>query len=171
MKIINDAVNKVRIQEVKEQDVLKKTKFIFLKNNANLTPKQLSILQELKMSKINLKTIRAMHIRENFQEIYNSDSFEEFQFKLQKWYFWATHSRLEPIKEVAYTIKRHWDGVLGWWHSQINNGILEGLNSIIQAAKSKARGYKLAKNFKIIAYLLTGDIDLNSLNRNFHKLT
>jgi len=171
MKIINDAVNRVRIQEVKEQDVLKKTKFIFLKNNDNLTPKQLSILQELKMSKINLKTIRAMHIRENFQEIYNSDSFEEFQIKLQKWYFWATHSRLEPIKEVAYTIKRHWDGVLGWWHSQINNGILEGLNSIIQAAKSKARGYKLAKNFKIIAYLLTGDIDLNSLNRNFHKLT
>ena len=23
-----------------------------------------------------------------------------------------THSRLEPIKEAAYTIKRHWDGVL-----------------------------------------------------------
>jgi hypothetical protein len=27
------------------------------------------------------------------------------------------------------------------WLSSINNGILEGLNSVIQAAKRKARGY------------------------------
>jgi len=31
---------------------------------------------------------------------------------LKKWYYWATHSRLQPMKEAAYTIKRHWDGIL-----------------------------------------------------------
>jgi len=170
IKIINEAVDNVRRQEAKEQSTLKNTRYIFLKNNSSLTSKQLSKLKELKMSKINLKTIRAMHIRENFQEIYNSVALEDFQIKLKKWYFWATHSRLEPIKEAAYTIKRHWNGILKWWESKINNGVLEGLNSVIQAAKAKARGYKLSRNLIIIAYLLTGDIDLTSLNHNYEKL-
>ncbi|MCL0050151.1 transposase, partial [Thermodesulfovibrionales bacterium] len=61
-----------------------------------------------------LKSIRALHIRENFQEIYKSPTFEQFGSLLKKWYFWATHSRIEPVKEAAYTIKRHRDGVLQW---------------------------------------------------------
>ena len=85
---------------------------------------------------------------------------------MKKWYFWATHSRLEPIKKAAYTIKKHWEGVLKWFESRINNGILEGLNSIIQACKAKARGYKTTKNFKIIAYLVTGDLKFDMLNPN-----
>ncbi len=64
---------------------------------------------------------------------------EEVETFLNKWYFWATHSRLEPIKKAAYTMKRHWNGILRWFTSRINNGILEGINSLIQAAKAKAR--------------------------------
>ena len=52
----------------------------------------------------------------------------------------------------------------------INNGILEGLNSVIQAAKSKARGYKIAVNFKTIAFLLAGDIDLTIVNPLYANL-
>ena len=72
-------------------------------------------------------------------------------------------TRLDPIKKVAKTIKKHWDGILRWKESQINNGILEGLNSIIQAAKRKARGYKV-KHFKTIAFLLTGKFDFKQIN-------
>ena len=171
MKVINKGVDEVRKKEVKEQCILKNTKYIFLKNNTNLTPKQKTKLEELTMSRINLKTIRALHIRENFQEIYNSDSIDEFETKLKKWYFWATHSRLQPIIDAAKTIKRHWSGVLNWFNSKINNGILEGINSIIQAAKSRARGYKLTENYKAIAFLLAGNINLNTINVHFHPLT
>ena len=75
-------------------------------------------------------------------------------------------SRLEPIKKAAYTIKRHYSGILKWFESKINNGILEGLNSIIQACKAKARGYKTFKNFRIIAYLVTGDLKFEIINSN-----
>ena len=170
LKIINEAVDKVRKEEVKQQHELKGNRYLFLKNNNNLTKKQKAKLEELKISKLNLKSIRALHIRENFQEIYNSYSLDDFEIKLKKWYFWATHSRLLPIISAAKTIKRHWAGVLRWWHSKINNGILEGLNSVIQAAKSKARGYKLTRNFKIIAYLLAGDINLANVNMEYTNL-
>jgi len=36
---------------------------------------------------------------------------------------------------------------------------LEGLNSLIQAAKTKARGYRTFQNLKTIIYMLTGKLD------------
>ena len=161
LKLINEAVDQVRKSENQTNSVLKGTRFIFLKNEKNLTKTQQETLQ--KLSQMNLKSMRALHIREAFQMIYHADTNEKFEKLLKEWYFWATHSRLEPIKKVAKTIKNHWDGVLRWKKSQINNGILEGLNSIIQAAKRKARGYKL-EHFKTIAFLLTGKFNFSLIN-------
>ena len=55
---------------------------------------------------------------------------------------WAKYGKLDPIKYVPKDIKCHWDGILHWKELQVNNGILEGLNSIFQAAKRKTRGYE-----------------------------
>ena len=73
---------------------------------------------------------------------------------------------MELIKQAAYTIKRHWAGVVKWFERKINNGILEGLNSIIQACKAKAIGYKTFKNFAIIAYLVTRNLKFDKVNSN-----
>ena len=164
MKTINKAVDKVRKSEVKTNEILKGTKYLFLKNYENLTDKQKEELAELSLKKLNLKTIRAMHIRENFQAIYSAKSEETFIKLLKEWFFWATHSKLKPIIKAAYTIKNHWEGVIRWYNSQLNNGILEGLNSIIQAAKSKARGYKAFEYYRAIIYLLTADLDFSEIN-------
>jgi len=166
LKVINKAVDQVRREEVSLQPILTKARYVLLKNHNNLTKNQKDKLEELKLSKINLKSIRALHIRENFQEIYKASSEEEFKILLKKWYFWATHSRLEPIIKAAKTIKNHWAGVLEWKKSQINNGILEGLNSIVQAAKAKARGFRTFRNFRIVVFLLTGDLNFKALNPN-----
>ena len=166
LKIINEAVDKVRKEEATSFGILKKTKYIFLKNNKNLTEKQSKKLAELSIPELNLKSIRALHIRENFQEIYFARNEKDFEMLLKKWYFWATHSKLESIIKAAHTIKKHWDGILAWFESRINNGILEGLNSVIQTCKNKARGYKTTKNFKIIIYLVTGDLKFNLVNPN-----
>ena len=59
--------------------------------------------------------------------------------------------------------------ILKWYESKINNRILEGLNSVIQTVKSKARGYKTFKNYKIIVYLLTGKLDFSLVNNKFRE--
>jgi len=165
LKIINEGVDKVRREESKTNPLLKGNRYLFLKNEENLTKKQVKIKQELSLSKVNLKSMRALHMREAFQQIYQADSITQFETLLDKWYYWATHSQLSPMITVAKTIKRHWDGILKWKESQINNGILEGLNSVLQAAKRKARGYK-KPHFKIIAYLLTGKLNFSRINSN-----
>jgi len=156
MKIINQAVDEVRRQEQPARPELKRSRYIWLKNQDNLTLKEQAKFESLK--EVNLKTARAYHLKLNFQEMYQQPP-ELAEPWLKKWYFWATHSRLQPMIKAAKTIKRHWAGVLRWFTSRISNGVLEGINSLIQAAKAKARGYRSSKNFITMVYLIAGQLD------------
>lgn len=167
MKVINSAVDNVRRQEAQTQGILKGARYVFLKNEQNLTNSQRQKRQELSMSRLNLKSMKALHIRENFQEIYTAPTVEMFEAMLKKWYFWATHSRIEFMKEAAYTIKAHWEGVVQWKKTHIDNGLLEGLNSLIQAAKVKARGFRTFRYFKIVVFLITGKLNFAQLNKHY----
>jgi transposase len=64
------------------------------------------------------------------------------------------------MKKVARTIKRRRNGILRCFHSKIANGLIEGINSLVQAAKAKARGYRSLRNLVAIDYLIAGKIDL-----------
>jgi transposase len=157
VKIINHAVDEVRCEEQTQRAELKSSRYVWLKNPQNLKASQSRQLEKLEVKSLNLKTARAYHIRLNFQELWHQPP-EQAEAFLKKWYFWATHSRLEPMIEAARTIKRHWHGVLRWFTSKINNGILEGINSLVQAAKARARGYRSSRNFITMIYLLAGKL-------------
>lgn len=161
IKILNSAVDEVRRQEQKERPELKKTRWVWLKNEENQTDKEFEIFESLK--NMNWKTVRATHMRINFQELYSQPKEVAEKF-LKKWYFWATHSRIKPMVDAAKTVKRHWDGILRWFESKLTNGLLEGLNSLIQAAKARARGYRSTRNFITMVYIIAGKL-------NFHLPT
>ena len=158
MKIINEAVDQVRRDEQKTHLELAKSRYVWLKNPGNLNQNQKETLSSLMLKKLNLKTSRAYQIKLNFQEIFNQSP-DVAEGLLKKWFFWATHSRLQPIIDAARTIKRHWNGVLQWFQSQITNGVLEGINSLIQAAKARARGYRTNRNLITMIYLIAGKLN------------
>jgi transposase len=158
VKIINDAVDRVRRAEQKAHGQLTGTRYIWLRNPATLSDKQRATLESLRTR--TLKTARAYQIRLTFQEFYDQPDGTAAAAFLKKWYFWAAHSRLAPIIEAARTVKRHWDGILRWFDSKIANGLIEGINSLVQAAKAKARGYRSTRNLTAIVYLLAGKLDL-----------
>ncbi len=158
VKIINEAVDQVRRDEQKTQGALRGTRYIWLRNPANLSERQKATLESLPTQ--HLKTARAYQIRLAFQDLYQQPSTQTATDFLKKWYFWATHCRLQPMIEAARTVKRHWDGILRWFESKIANGLIEGINSLVQAAKAKARGYRTTRNLKAMVYLLAGKLDL-----------
>ena len=160
VKVVNDAVDEVRRQERKLHPELSGARYIWLKNPGNLTERQEQQLQTFDLTRCHLKTTRAYQIRLVFQDLYLQPP-EEAEYYLNRWYFWATHSRIQPIIDAAKTIRRHQDGILRWFTSRINNGILEGINSLVQAAKAKARGYRSFRNFATIIYLIAGKLDLS----------
>jgi transposase len=157
VKLINEAVDAVRRAEQKSRAELKKSRYLWLKNPQNLSARQR--IQLVSLATANLKTGRAYRIRLAFQELYlqPADNAEAF---LKRWYWWATHSRLPPMIEAARMVKRHWNGILRWFHSRIANGIMEAINSLVQAAKAKARGYRSIRNLKAIIYLIAGKLEL-----------
>ena len=159
MKIMSEAVDEVRREEQAENALLKNTRYIWLKNQCNLTKKQRKKLGNLK--DMNLKTVRAYNIKMSLQMFWSIDDKEAAIKYLKKWYYWATHSRLDPVIKAAKTIKRHWNGVINFIDSKVTNGLLEGLNSSIQALKKGARGYQNTQNFMTMIYLRMGKLQFN----------
>jgi transposase len=163
LKIINEGVDAVRREEAKTNPILAGSRYVFLKNEANLTAKQREKKQELQISAMNLQSMEALRMRENFQAIYKAFTTGQFVKYLRQWVDWVSACGLKPMESAAATILRHWDGIVRWKQSQLNNGILEGLNSSVQAAKRKARGYK-TKHLITMTYLLTAKLNLASVN-------
>ena len=158
VKLVNDAVDQVRRIESKTQPSLKGSRYVWLKNEANLSAGQSATLGTL--AHTNLKTARAYRMRLAFQEVYAQPTRGWGELFLDRWIGWVKRSRLEPMKAVVKTIERYRDGILAWFDSRIANGLIEGINSIVQAAKAKARGYRSIRNLINMTYLITGKLDL-----------
>jgi len=159
MQLMNKAVDEVRRQEQKDRPELKRSRWVWLKNDWNRTDRQAEIFDRLRGS--NLKTARATHLKTTFQDIFAVADPAIAEGMLRRWYFWATHSRLAPMVKAAKTIKAHWDGVLRWFHTRLTNALLEATNGLIQAAKRRARGYRSSKYLITIVYLLASKLELN----------
>jgi transposase len=158
VKLVNDAVDLVRRAEAKGRPELKKSRYLWLRNEPSLSAD--SRRQLAALTKLHLKTARAYQLRLAFQEIYEQPSEPWGALFLDRWYGWAIRSRLEPMKEAARTIRKHRDGILRWFESRIANGLIEGINSLVQAAKAKARGYRSLRNLMAMTYLIAGKLDL-----------
>jgi transposase len=159
MNQINKAVETVRREEQRDNDGLKKSRFLWLKNPKNLTSRQEARLSALKS--LDLRTARAYQIKlalARFWEIVNPGEAIAY---LKSWYFWATHSRLQPVIQAARTIKRYWKGVIGFMEARVTNGTVEGLNSKIKTAMKRAYGFKQVGYLRTIVYLVAGRLSFS----------
>jgi transposase len=152
----NEAVDEVRRKERKSSAMLKDTRYLWLKNPENLTDSQKKTMAKLK--DCDLDTAKAYRMRLILQEIYKYPP-SIAPDVLKDWIQWGLRCRLEPMAEVAKMLQKHYDGVIRWFKSKLNNGLLEGVNSLFQAAKRKARGYRSEKNIVAMVYLLAGKLN------------
>ena len=69
-------------------------------------------------------------------------------------------SQIEPMKEVAQTLRRHRELILNWFLAEgtISAGIVEGLNNKAKLALRKAYGFRTAKAYKTALYHQLGDL-------------
>jgi len=154
MNQLNKAIERVRWEEQRENKALKKSRFLWLKNPENLTPKQEARLQALK--RLDLKTARAYQIKLALARFWEIANPAEAMSYLKRWYFWATHSRLKPVIYAARTIKTYWQGIINFLDARVTNGMIEGLNSKIKTAMKRAYGFKHVGYLRTIIYLVAG---------------
>lgn len=167
IKHANEAVDTVRKQESKTNELLKGTKYIWLKNSANLTDDQAARKADLMKASKHLKTGRAYSMRVELQDIYEQClTIEEAEPRFKKLCSWLMRSRLEPMKKLCGLIRDHWKEILNYFKYRLTNAILEGINSIIQNIKRRARGFRNNEYFTTMIYLNCSDLDIDAVIAN-----
>jgi len=163
MRLMIEAVDKVRRWEHKElmeqeRKSLKGTKYLWLYSKENVPPQRLGEFRQLQS--MDLKVGRAWAIKENLRNLWNY-SYLGWALKFfRKWYFWATHSRLEPVIKAAKTIKRHLTNILTYLKHRITNALSEALNAKIEKVKRMACGYRNRDHYKTAIYFHCGGLDM-----------
>ena len=164
MAKMNKAIDEVRAAEAKrlERDgyepVLKHSRWCLLKREENLTEKQVVKLSEL--LQYNLQSVRSRLMREDFQQ------FWEYFYPacaakfLDQWCTRTMRSKIEPMKKVAKTLRRHRELILNWFRAEgaISAGIVEGLNNKAKLTMRKAYGFRTVKAIEIALYHQLGDL-------------
>ena len=158
MQLVGKAVDQVRREEQRTVKDLKRSRYVWLKNPENLKETEQVLFADL--SKRNLKTVRAYNLRMSLRALWEQRK-EDVSAYLDRWCRWASRSRLAPMVEMAQTIRRHWDGILRAARLGLNNAIVEGINSKIQLARTRARGYRSDRNLITMIYLVAGKLDFD----------
>lgn len=155
-----DAVRKKEHSHYKKlgNGILTGTKYLFLKNKTNWSKEEKREFKALRV--MNLKVGRAWSIRESFKPFWEYKTKKGAERFFDKWHYWATHSRLDPIRAAAKTLKRHLDRLLTYMDHRITNAVTEGLNSKIQILKANARGFRNFENYRIAILFYCGKMEM-----------
>jgi transposase len=160
---VSKAVDTVRKQEHRAlleegDDTLKGSKYLWLYSKENLPEQRRDEFDVLMRQE--LKVGRAWAIKEALRRLWDYVYPASGRKFWKKWYFWATHSRLDPIRKAAETLRRHSENILTYFKHPVTNAMSEGLNSKIQKIKSMACGFRNIENFKTAIYFHCGGLDL-----------
>jgi len=147
-KYLNDAVDKVRKEELKRarqennSDLAQllhcNKRFILMQNK--VTNKKLNLLE--KLSTLNQSVYHAMLLKEQFLSIYSSQDRKSAFASLRKWIVAAIKSKIPSLVELGLKFfrKRHY--ILNFFICNITSAISEGINNKIKRLKRMAYGYK-----------------------------
>lgn len=147
------AVDEVRREEYHDKkksnpELLKRTRYIWLKNPQNLKPAEKRRLGALE--KLNLKINRAYLLKESIREFWECDDKVEAERYLNKWFWWATHSRLKPMRNFAWSMKRNSENILSWFDIPISNAAVEGMNGKAKAVMRRAYGFRTFEMLRLV---------------------
>jgi transposase len=156
VKLLNKAMDAVRRVEQKEHVELKGSKYIFLKNRVNLSGKQETRLGDLIGCYPTLG--EAYRLKVLFNDLWEIETEQEANIFLTFWCDQVEKANISAFITFANTIKTHWKGIVQFVNSRINNGVLEGINSKIQLAKRRARGYRNINNYINMIHFLCGKL-------------
>ena len=164
MANMNKAIDKVRASEQRKlesngyEPVLKKSRWCLLKRKENLTAKQSVKLKELLV--YNLQSVKAYLLKEQFNLFWEYVSpFWAGKF-LDNWCTQVMRSKIEPMKKVAKSIRKHKPLILNWFKARkaFSSGVVEGINNKAKVVTKKAYGFKTFKCAEIALYHQLGKL-------------
>jgi transposase len=150
-----------RIDEVRPHDHArwtKHTRWALLKDPANLSDEQLSVLHELRRS--NSVLYRSWQLKEALRDLYRLRHPQDAPAHLEWWLRWAARSRIPAFVKLAKTVRKNRERILAAIELNLSNSKLEGLNSKIRLINHRGYGHHSAEAIIAMIYLCCGGLTI-----------
>jgi len=157
MVLAGEAVDAVRKEVAHETGGLERGALWVLRGNAGRLSEE-KIAQRKRLCREHGKLGRAVALREFLADTWKYSDRDLGEAHLEAVVSWAARCRMEPFKKLARTLRKHWEGILNYYHHWTTSAVIEAINGKLQLARRCARGYRNLENFKAIAYWIAGDL-------------
>ena len=163
-KHLTEAINQLRraLQgkaNKADYEVLKGTRWLLVKNRADLNPAEEAKLQIVLAAFPTLRT--AYLLKERFRTICDKlDDRSQAERFLQAWLWEAQASHLEPLLKFVKTLRNWWSEFLNYFNEGVTSAIVEGLNNGIRSIIRRAFGFHSFQNFRLQVLVELGDLPL-----------
>ena len=123
--------------------MLSNTKYIWLKNEENLTDKQRKRLEELLQVEY-LDTVKAYDMKLKLQDFYfrHKDYDEKTIFDFENMALDFCNSTMKEMQKFGEMLVRNAVEIPNYFETKRINAILEGFNSKISLIKNRVRGFR-----------------------------
>jgi transposase len=170
---INKAIDKVRAGEHQQmqkdgyEPLLKNSRWCLLKRSENLTEKQEAKLKDLLL--YNLKSVRAYLLKEDFNNFWEYISPTWAEKFMDRWCTRVMRSKIEPMKKVAKTIRRHKPLIINWFKAKkaFSSGVVEGLNNKAKVTTRNPYGFRTFRGAEIALYHALGNLPTPPMTHRF----
>jgi transposase len=161
---MNKALDEIRAGESRRiasdggVPVLKKSRWLLLKREENLKTEQRFRLRDL--LRYNLKTVRAYLLKEAFQQLWDYNSPAWAGKFLDDWCRQVMRSRIEPMKNIARSLRQHRELILNYFRAQklLSSGVVEGLNNKAKVTMRKSYGFRTFRYLELALYHSLGKL-------------
>jgi transposase len=159
-KLLNEAVDTIRREEQSKYHDLRKTRYLWLKNNNNLVQKNKDLVAALSQA---YPTIgEAYRYKELFREIMNEAQRSHLLKPLKEWMKLVRKTNIAPLKKFVKTLDTHWYGIKSYFKRLATNAFAERVNLKIQEIKRTAKGFRNTNNYILMIYFHLGGLDLKT---------
>lgn len=163
MGYLNKAVDKTRKREHKKllknnDKSLVKSKYLFLKNEENMTEKQRNKFSQLKDA--NFETSKVWILKETFKGFFNLKNEEEADKFFKNWCEEVDKLNNTFLTNVKEMLVKHFQNIKTYILHKKTNALAESLNAKIQEIKTIARGFRGFENFRINVLFYLGKLDM-----------
>lgn len=164
MANMNKAIDETRRQEARRlkdqgyEPVLAKSRWCLLKRVYNLTVNQATKLKVLLA--YNLRTVKAYLMKEDFHRFWEYVYPRNAEKFLAAWCRRAMYSRIEPMKDIARSLRGHKELILNYFRArkEINAGVVEGFNNKIKTTTKKSYGFRVPNVLITALYHALGEL-------------
>jgi transposase len=154
IKLFNEKLSQLRRDLYREaaaddQEVLKGTRWLLLKNPEDLDPARDELARLEKALRLNQPLATAYYLKEELRQFWAQTDKVAAEAFLESWIARAQASGVEVLRRFAKTLRRHEEGLLAYYDYRLSTGPLEGTNNKIRALQRQAYGYRDLEFFRL----------------------